>query len=139
MHKVEVDTVRLGGGFGGKEDQATPWAVMVALATQILHKPVKMSMHRMDDMRMTGKRHPYSADFKIGLTKDLDTGLRSHAFSKRRRYGRFVTRAVMDRTLFHSTNAYYIPNATATAYSCKPICLQILLSVDLAGHKENCH
>ena len=24
MHKVEVDVLRLGGGFGGKEDQATP-------------------------------------------------------------------------------------------------------------------
>ncbi len=58
MHKVEVDVTRLGGGFGGKEDQATAWAVMVALAAQILNKPVKFAMHRMDDMRMTGKRHP---------------------------------------------------------------------------------
>ena len=30
MHKIEVDVIRLGGGFGGKEDQATPWAVMAA-------------------------------------------------------------------------------------------------------------
>ena len=25
MHKIEVDVKRLGGGFGGKEDQATHW------------------------------------------------------------------------------------------------------------------
>ena len=31
MHQIEVDTTRLGGGFGGKEDQATTWAVMCAL------------------------------------------------------------------------------------------------------------
>jgi len=30
MHKIEVDVRRLGGGFGGKEDQATPWGVMAA-------------------------------------------------------------------------------------------------------------
>jgi len=27
--------------------------------------------------------------------------------------------AVMERTLFHSTNAYFIPNVNAKAYSCK--------------------
>ena len=71
MHQLEVDTTRLGGGFGGKEDQATTWGIMCALATWHLKRPVKYSLHRMEDMRMTGKRHPYSADFKIGLGKDL--------------------------------------------------------------------
>src|SRR6266404_1741088 len=71
MHRIEVDTIRLGGGFGGKEDQATAWAVICALATYHLKKPVKYSLHRAEDMRMTGKRHPYSSDFKIGLSKDL--------------------------------------------------------------------
>ncbi len=65
MHQVEVDTTRLGGGFGGKEDQATTWGVMCALATYHLKKPVKYSLQRMEDMRMTGKRHPYSSDFKL--------------------------------------------------------------------------
>ncbi len=119
MHKVEVDTVRLGGGFGGKEDQATPWGVMVALATQILHKPVKLSMHRMDDMRMTGKRHPYSADFKIGLTKDLKILAYEVTHFQNAGAAADLSPAVMERTLFHSTNAYYVPNVSATAYSCK--------------------
>ncbi|NHM07107.1 molybdopterin-dependent oxidoreductase [Flavobacterium sp. CYK-4] len=119
MHKVEIDTVRLGGGFGGKEDQATPWAVMVALATQVLHKPVKMSMHRMDDMRMTGKRHPYSADFKIGLTKDLKILAYEVTHYQNAGAAADLSPAVMERTLFHSTNAYYIPNVNAKAYSCK--------------------
>jgi xanthine dehydrogenase large subunit len=119
MHKVEVDTVRLGGGFGGKEDQATPWGVMVALATQILHKPVKLAMHRMDDMRMTGKRHPYSADFKIGLTKDLKILAYEVTHYQNAGAAADLSPAVMERTLFHSTNAYYIPNVIAKAYSCK--------------------
>jgi xanthine dehydrogenase large subunit len=65
MHKIEVDVIRLGGGFGGKEDQATPWAVMAAVAVQHLNKPVKYILNRHDDMRMTGKRHPYASSFKI--------------------------------------------------------------------------
>ncbi|MFN3754400.1 xanthine dehydrogenase molybdopterin binding subunit [Flavobacterium sp.] len=119
MHKIEIDTVRLGGGFGGKEDQATPWAVMVALAAQHLHKPVKMSMHRMDDMRMTGKRHPYSADFKIGLTKDLKILAYEVTHYQNAGAAADLSPAVMERTLFHSTNAYFVPNVIATAYSCK--------------------
>lgn len=119
MHKIEVDTVRLGGGFGGKEDQATPWAVMVALATQILQKPVKMAMHRMDDMRMTGKRHPYSADFKIGLSKDLKILAYEVTHFQNAGAAADLSPAVMERTLFHSTGSYFIPNVIATAYSCK--------------------
>ncbi|MFN9112509.1 MAG: molybdopterin cofactor-binding domain-containing protein, partial [Bacteroidota bacterium] len=119
MHKVEIDTVRLGGGFGGKEDQATPWAVMVALASQLLHQPVKMAMHRMDDMRMTGKRHPYSADFKIGLTKDLKILAYEVTHYQNAGAAADLSPAVMERTLFHSTNAYFVPNVLAKAYSCK--------------------
>jgi xanthine dehydrogenase large subunit len=119
MHKVEIDTVRLGGGFGGKEDQATPWAVMVALATQLLQKPVKMAMHRMDDMRMTGKRHPYSADYKIGLSKDLKILAYEVTHYQNAGAAADLSPAVMERTLFHSTNAYFVPNVIAKAYSCK--------------------
>ena len=71
MNLIEVDVTRLGGGFGGKEDQANAWAALCAVGTQLTKKPVKYALHRMEDMRMTGKRHPYSADYKIGLDKDL--------------------------------------------------------------------
>ncbi|MDB5269225.1 MAG: hypothetical protein JWP58_2265, partial [Hymenobacter sp.] len=67
MHQVEVDVTRLGGGFGGKEDQATPWGALAALGAFVTKKPVKLVLDRMADMRMTGKRHPYSSDFKIGF------------------------------------------------------------------------
>src|SRR6478735_6688651 len=59
MHQLEIEVTRLGGGFGGKEDQANTWAALVALAAHILKKPVKYSLHRIDDMNMTGKRHTY--------------------------------------------------------------------------------
>ena len=119
MHKIEVDVIRLGGGFGGKEDQATPWGVMTALGAQLTKKPVKLSMHRMDDMRMTGKRHPYRSDFKIGLSKDLKILAYEATFHQNAGAAADLSPAVMERTLFHATNSYFIPNVKATAYSCK--------------------
>lgn len=119
MHQVEVDTTRLGGGFGGKEDQATTWGIMCALATYHLKKPVKYCLHRMEDMRMTGKRHPYSSDFKIGLSKDLKIIAYEAVFYQNAGAAADLSPAVMERTLFHCTNSYFVPNVKATAYSCR--------------------
>ncbi len=119
MHQVEVDTLRIGGGFGGKEDQATPWAVMAALAAQHTQRPVKLVLSRLDDMRMTGKRHPYSSDFKIGLTNDLKILAYEVTHYQNAGASADLSPAIMERTLFHSTNAYFIPNVVATAFSCK--------------------
>ncbi|MBL7738815.1 MAG: molybdopterin-dependent oxidoreductase [Chitinophagaceae bacterium] len=119
MNQIEVDTTRLGGGFGGKEDQATTWAVLCALATYHLNRPVKYSLHRMEDMRMTGKRHPYSSDYKIGLSKDLKILAYEATFYQNAGAAADLSPAVMERTLFHCTNSYFIPNVKATAYSCR--------------------
>ena len=119
MHQLEVDVTRLGGGFGGKEDQANTWAALCALATYHLKRPVKYSLHRMEDMRMTGKRHPYSSDYKIGLSKDLKIIAYEVTFYQNAGAAADLSPAVMERTLFHCTNSYFIPNVTATAYSCR--------------------
>jgi xanthine dehydrogenase large subunit len=119
MHKIEVDVVRLGGGFGGKEDQATPWAVMAALAVQKLNKPIKVVLHRLDDMQMTGKRHPYSSDYKIGFSKDLKIQAYEATYFQNAGAAADLSPAVMERTLFHATNSYFVPNVEVTAYSCK--------------------
>jgi xanthine dehydrogenase large subunit len=119
MHKVEVDVQRLGGGFGGKEDQANCWAAICAVATQLTKRPVKYALHRMEDMRMTGKRHPYSADYKIGLDKDLKIIAYDAVFYQNAGAACDLSPAVLERTLFHCTNSYFVPNVTATAYSCR--------------------
>ena len=119
MHKLEIDVTRLGGGFGGKEDQATPWAIFCALATYHLKKPVKYCLHRMEDMRMTGKRNPYSSDFKIGLNDELKIIAYEATFYQNAGAAADLSPAVLERTLFHCTNSYFVPNVTATAFSCK--------------------
>ncbi|MBU6122910.1 xanthine dehydrogenase molybdopterin binding subunit [Hymenobacter siberiensis] len=119
MHQVEVDVTRLGGGFGGKEDQATPWAALAALGAFLTKKPVKLVLDRMADMRMTGKRHPYSSDFKIGFDADLKIVAYEVTFFQNAGAAADLSPAVLERTLFHATNAYFVPNVTATAFSCR--------------------
>jgi len=119
MHAIDVEVTRLGGGFGGKEDQANGWAALCALACRELRTPVKYALPRTDDMVMTGKRHPYSSDFKLGL--DANGKIRAYEVTFYQNAGAAadLSPAVLERTLFHCTNSYYIPNVTATAYSCR--------------------
>jgi len=119
MHEVEVEVIRLGGAFGGKEDQANAWAALCAMAVQHLKKPVKYSLERVEDMAMTGKRHPYSSDFKIGLDKSLKILAYEVTFFQNAGATADLSPAVLERTLFHCTNSYFIPNVRARAYSCR--------------------
>jgi xanthine dehydrogenase large subunit len=119
MNRIEVDVSRIGGGFGGKEDQASGFAAMVALASYLLKKPVKLSLNRSDDIRITGKRHPYSSDFRIGLSKEHKILAFQTTLYQNGGAAADLSPAIMERTLFHSTNAYFIPNSEVTVYSCK--------------------
>jgi xanthine dehydrogenase large subunit len=119
MHQIEVDVTRLGGGFGGKEDQANAWAALCAVGAQLTRRPVKYALHRMEDMRMTGKRHPYSADYKIGFDKRLKIVAYEAVFYQNAGAAADLSIPVLERTLFHCANSYFVPNVTATAYSCR--------------------
>ncbi len=118
MNRVEVDVKRLGGAFGGKEDQATPWAAMAALGSYLTKRPVKLVLSRSDDIRNTGKRHPFSSDFKIGL--DSSGKIVAYEATFYQNCGAFadLSTAILERALFHSTNSYFIPNVRVTGLSC---------------------
>jgi xanthine dehydrogenase large subunit len=119
MHKVEVDVKRLGGGFGGKEDQATHWACMVAIAAKLLDRPIQIVLSRPDDMRMTGKRHPYKQDFKIGL--NAEGKILAYEVTHFQNGGAYMdlSAPVLERTVLHSTNAYALPNVRIRAACCR--------------------
>ena len=119
MHKIEVDVKRLGGAFGGKEDQATHWACMAAIAAQHLNRPVQIVLSRIDDLRSTGKRHPYKQDFKIGL--DAEGHILAFEVMHYQNGGAYtdLSPSVLERTVLHSTNAYAIPNVRIKTASCQ--------------------
>ena len=119
MHQIEVEVPRLGGSFGGKKEQAKTWATLVALAAFYLQKPVKLILSRDEDMRMTGKRHPYSTDFKIGLTHTGKILAYEVTFYQNAGAAADLSPAILEQTLFHATNSYFIPHVKATAISCR--------------------
>lgn len=119
MNQVEVDVPRIGGGFGGKEDQASAWGTMAAMTAWILKRPAKCIPHRMEDMRMTGKRNPYSSDYKIGLDEACNIIAYEATFYQNGGAAADLSPAILERTLFHATNSYYIPHVKVTAHSCK--------------------
>jgi xanthine dehydrogenase large subunit len=119
MSQVAVEVFRLGGAFGGKEDQATPFAALAALAAFTLRRPVKLVLNRREDMRLTGKRHPYSSDFKIGL--DNEGRIMAYEVTYYQNAGATadLSPAILERTLFHAGNSYRIPHVKATGISCR--------------------
>ena len=118
-HQIEVDVRRLGGGFGGKEDQATAWACVAALAAHHTRRPVQIVLHRVEDLQMTGKRHPYSADFKLGLKRDGTLMAYEATLYQNAGARADLSTAVLERSLFHATNAYRIPHVKVFAASCR--------------------
>lgn len=119
MHRVEVDVRRLGGAFGGKEDQATHWAALAALGARHLGRPVKLVLSRREDMRWTGKRHPYASDFRIGV--DAEGRILAYEVTYYQNAGAAadLSTAILERTLFHATGSYFVPHVRARAYSCR--------------------
>ena len=57
----------MGGGFGGKESNASAWAAYAALAARVTKRPCKIRPDRDVDMAMTGKRHDFRADYDVGF------------------------------------------------------------------------
>jgi len=119
LNKVIVDTRRMGGGFGGKETNAAPWACIAAILAHKVNKPVKLRLSRVDDMEMTGKRHPFENNYHIGFD---DNGLIKGAnitVNGNCGFSPDLSDAIVDRAMFHSDNAYYLEQALVTGNRCK--------------------
>jgi xanthine dehydrogenase large subunit len=119
MHQVEVEVTRLGGAFGGKEDQATAWAALAALGAVACGAPVKLVLQRQEDMVYTGKRHPYSSDYRIGLSSSGRILAYEVEFFQNAGAAADLSPAILERTLFHCTGSYFVPHVRATAYCCR--------------------
>ncbi len=119
FNAVEVEALRLGGGFGGKEDQATTWACLAALGAAVSGHPVKVALRRRDDLRMTGKRHPYSSDFRIALGED-GTILGFEAdYYQNSGAATDLSPGILGRTVLHATGCYHIGAVRVTGAMCR--------------------
>jgi xanthine dehydrogenase large subunit len=119
INKVVVTTKRMGGGFGGKECQATHPAAIAALVAHKTKRPARIAYSKDDDMRITGGRHPFQNDYKVAFTSDgVITGLQADLYSDGGAYAD-LSPAVMGRAMTHIDNAYYLPNVQITGTICR--------------------
>jgi xanthine dehydrogenase large subunit len=118
-HAVTVEVRRMGGGFGGKETQASQWAAIAALAAVKTGRPCKFRLERDDDMIMTGKRHDFLIDYDVGF--DAEGRIQGIEFMQAARcgYSADLSGAIADRAMFHADNGYFLGNATITSHRCK--------------------
>lgn len=119
QNQVVCITKRMGGGFGGKESQATHPAVMAALVALKTKRPARIVYSIDDDMKFTGKRHPFQNDYKVafdseGRIKALEARLYTDGGA-----ANDLSTAVLGRALTHSDNAYFVPNMEVYGHICK--------------------
>jgi xanthine dehydrogenase large subunit len=110
---------RMGGAFGGKESQATLIAGIAAVLAAKAKRPVKLRLPRDDDMRATGKRHPFLIRYEVGFDEHgaiqaLDLTLAANGGNVADH-----TPAVITRALCHADNCYWIPALRFTGLPCK--------------------
>lgn len=108
---VTAEVRRMGGGFGGKESQANQWASLAALGAHVTGRACKLRLDRDDDMIMTGKRHDFRVDWKIGHGGDGRIRAVDMEFLARCGYSVDLSLGVNDRTLFHADSSYFYPDA----------------------------
>ena len=119
MNKIVIDMRRMGGGFGGKETQAAGPACLCAVIAHLTGRPTKMRLPRMEDMSITGKRHPFYVEYDVGFDDDgllhgIEMDLAGNCG-----YSPDLSGSIVDRAMFHSDNAYFLGNATINGHRCK--------------------
>ncbi|MBD9631390.1 xanthine dehydrogenase molybdopterin binding subunit [Pseudomonas sp. PDM19] len=119
FNKVVIDMRRMGGGFGGKETQAAAPACLCAVIARLTGRPAKMRLPRVEDMQMTGKRHPFYVEYDVGFEDDgLLHGINIE-LAGNCGYSPDLSGSIVDRAMFHSDNAYFLGNATVNGHRCK--------------------
>jgi len=119
INQVTVEVRRMGGGFGGKETNAAPWACVAALLAAKTGRAVKVRLPRRDDMTMTGKRHPFDNAYTVGFDnsgqiKGIDLRLNGDCG-----FSPDLSDAIVDRAMFHADNAYFLDQSRVVGTRCK--------------------
>ena len=68
-HQVQVEVPPVGGGFGGKTEQARFVVGPTAVAAQATKLPVRVAVPRDVDTAMIGKRHSYYGQYQIAVDR----------------------------------------------------------------------
>jgi len=117
--KVVCICQRMGGGFGGKETQAALPAILASLVAFKTGRSARFVFGHEQDFRITGKRHPYRHRYEVGFCADGTITALVSEFHSNGGCSTDLSMAVMERTLLHAENAYFIPNVRFTGTVCR--------------------
>jgi xanthine dehydrogenase large subunit len=109
-HRVTVQCLRMGGGFGGKEFQPHGLAAVAALGATLTGRPVSLRLNRTQDITMTGKRHPFYATWEAGFGEDKRLCALRATLTSNGGWSLDLSEPVLARALCHIENAYWIPH-----------------------------
>lgn len=119
QNQVTCIVKRMGGGFGGKESQAAPFAVFAALVAHRLKKPARLALSKDEDMIITGKRHPFEHHYRVGFdAQGRIQALDVQMFSDGGAYADLST-SVLERAMLHADNAYFLPHVRIRGRICR--------------------
>ncbi len=119
MNNVRVEMRRMGGGFGGKESQGNALAVACAVAARATGRACKMRYDRDDDMVITGKRHDFRIDYRVGVDdKGKILGIEFRHLV-RCGWSLDLSLPVADRAMLHADNAYNLDHIRIESHRLK--------------------
>ncbi|MEV6246010.1 xanthine dehydrogenase molybdopterin binding subunit [Streptomyces sp. NPDC051742] len=113
-HEVTVQCLRMGGGFGGKEMQPHGFAAVAALGARLTGRPVRVRLNRTQDLTMSGKRHGFHAEWRIGFDADGRIQALEATLTADGGWSLDLSEPVVARALCHIDNTYWIPHARVT-------------------------
>ncbi|HUQ92197.1 MAG TPA: xanthine dehydrogenase molybdopterin binding subunit [Bryobacteraceae bacterium] len=116
---VTVECLRMGGAFGGKEVQANVWAAIAALGCYKTRRPVRVRLPRHLDMVLTGKRHPFLANFAAGFDREGRVQSVAITLYSDGGWSLDLSEPILWRAMFHADNIYSIPAMDLTGFVCK--------------------
>lgn len=67
FNRIEMQIAPVGGGFGGKTEQAKFVTGAAAVAAYAIKRPVRLAMAREQDSAMIGKRHAYYGQCQVAI------------------------------------------------------------------------
>jgi xanthine dehydrogenase large subunit len=100
----------MGGGFGGKEMQPHGFAAIAALGATLTGRPVRLRLTRTQDLTMSGKRHGFHADWRVGFYENGRLQALDATLTADGGWSLDLSEPVLARALCHIDNAYWIPN-----------------------------
>ena len=109
--EITVQCLRMGGAFGGKEMQPHGFAAIAAIGAILTGRPVRLRLNRTQDLTMSGKRHGFHADWRVGFDADGRLLALEATLTADGGWSLDLSEPVLARALCHIDNAYWIPHA----------------------------